>query len=116
MRTCSELTQREIADFHVTAHDPQWLRSAYWNALHGYPMSRKTEDRMRAALGLEPLPPVSEMPPCPDCHGEPHAGRCNGKPVAAVIVKPARVVHPDVARMVRGLELCLERKAANAHP
>lgn len=111
MRTCSELTQREIADFSVTVHSPQWLRSAHWNALHGYPMSHKTEDRMRIALGLAPLPAMIEVLPCPDC-GDAHTGRCNGKPVAEVIVKPARVVHPDVACMVRGLELCLERKAA----
>lgn len=32
-----------------------------------------------------PSPIMFEMPPCPDCHGAPHAGRCNGKPVAKVV-------------------------------
>ena len=115
MRTCTQSSQQEIATAAAqNAHHPGWLRAAISDCLHGNPMSLKRENKMRAALGLEPLPPVYEMPPCPDCHGAPHAGRCNGKPVAAVIVKPARVVHPDVARMVRGLEIALDRKLHDA--
>ena len=115
MRTCNELTRSQITAYgpENVKHPPlpAWCVSAVWDALHDRPISLERENKMRAALGLEPLPAMIEVPPCPDC-GSAHTGRCNGKPVAEVIVKTARVVHPDVARMVRGLEIALERKAA----
>ncbi len=41
---------------------------------------------MRHRLGLAPiLPPLYQLPPCPDCGNPPHTGRCNGKQVAAVV-------------------------------
>ena len=79
---------------------------------------------MRCELGLAPLPVVHEVPVCP-VHGVVHdAGPCaTDKPVVAVVVlgdgetvrKPrgpwVSKAKPEVAAMVRGLELCLERKA-----
>lgn len=105
MRMCSETTKQEIAGFRVTVHDPQWLRSAHWNAMHGYPMSRKTENRMRVALGLAPLPALVEVYPCEDC-GDVHTGRCNGKPVAAVVT----LAPGETARITNGTKYKRKRK------
>jgi hypothetical protein len=49
-------------------------------------VSHGAENKVRAALGLAPLPRRIEVDPCPDCNGV-HTGRCNGKQVA---VRPVR--------------------------
>jgi predicted RNA-binding Zn-ribbon protein involved in translation (DUF1610 family) len=40
-------------------------------------VSLKTENRIRIAIGLNPIE-AYEVPPCPDC-GSVHTGRCYGK-------------------------------------
>jgi len=58
-------------------------------------VSLKTENRLRVALGLEPIG-TYEVPACPDC-GAVHTGRCNGKgPNGQVIV-----IDPQTERVVR---------------
>lgn len=49
-------------------------------------VSRRTENKVRAALGLAVLAPRVEVDPCPDC-GSVHHGRCNGREVA---IRPVR--------------------------
>lgn len=49
-------------------------------------VSRSTENRVRAALGLAPVPARVEVDACPDCGGV-HVGRCHGR---AVEVRPVR--------------------------
>lgn len=53
-------------------------------------VSRSTENRVRAALGLAPVPARVEVDACPDCGGV-HVGRCHGR---AVEVRPARRPKP----------------------
>lgn len=62
--------------------------AATWNIAHErwQDVSRRTENRVRVALGLAALPPTVEVPACPDCNGV-HTGRCHGKPV---VVRPMR--------------------------
>ena len=50
---------------------------------------------MRLRLGLpQRVPTMIEVPPCEDC-GDVHTGRCNGKPVAAVVtLAPGEAVKP----------------------
>jgi len=50
----------------------------------------RTENRIRVALGLDPIA-VYEVPPCPDC-GLVHTGRCRGKRGEVAIVGPDEVV------------------------
>lgn len=52
-------------------------------------MSLNRENRMRAALGFDPLPCLVEVQPCPDC-GSVHTGRCNGVDNPIVVVKRQR--------------------------
>lgn len=73
-------------------------------------------------LILAPMPqlPLIPVPACPDC-GSVHHARCNGHAGQVVVLAQGeRVVtqrgawrskaSPDVAKMVAGLEACLERK------
>ena len=64
---------------------------------------------------------VRLTPACPDC-GSVHHARCNGHNGAVVVLADGETVRrprgpwvskaqPEVAAMVRGLQLCLERKA-----
>lgn len=70
-------------------------------------------------------PKTYSYPPCPGCGGEPHVARdgCNGNGGVAVVLAPGDRVtkrrgpwqskaRPEVAAMVRGLQMCLERKAS----
>jgi len=50
----------------------------------------RTENRIRVALGLDPIA-VYEVPPCPDC-GLVHTGRCRGKQGEVTIVGADEVV------------------------
>ena len=49
-------------------------------------VSLRTENKVRIALDLAPLPARIEVDPCPDCGGL-HSGRCHGKPV---VLRPIR--------------------------
>jgi hypothetical protein len=84
-----------------------------------YRPSQTTVDRIRQTP--EPKPPAIPVPPCPDC-GSVHHARCNGNGGTAVVLAPGERVTtkrgpwqskaaPEVAAMVRGLQLCLECKA-----
>lgn len=59
------------------------------NSRHEH-VSLRTENRVRAALGLAPVPARVEVDACPDCGGV-HVGRCHGR---AVEVRPARRPKP----------------------
>lgn len=56
-------------------------------------VSLKTENRLRVALGLEPIA-TYEVSPCPDC-GLVHTGRCYGKGVRGQVV----VIDPERERI-----------------
>ncbi len=58
-------------------------------------ISLRTENRLRVALGLEPIG-TYEVPACPDC-GAIHTGRCNGKGPNGLLV----VIDPQMERVVR---------------
>lgn len=66
--------------------------AAVWNLAHGRTrdVSRRTENKVRAALGLAPAPARVEVDACPDC-GNVHTGRCHGR---AVAVRPVRQARP----------------------
>lgn len=65
--------------------------AAIWNIARGRhaDVSIATENKVRKALGLEPLRPMVEVPACPDCGGV-HHGRCNGKEVEVRAVRKRR--------------------------
>ena len=48
-------------------------------------VSLHAENRVRAALGLPPLPAPVLIPPCPDC-GSAHHTRCNGNSGPVVVL------------------------------
>ena len=48
-------------------------------------VSRAAENRVRAALGLTPLPAPIPIEPCPDC-GSVHHARCNGHAGPVVVL------------------------------
>ena len=48
-------------------------------------VSRAAENRVRAALGLTPLPAPIPIEPCPDC-GSAHHTRCNGNSGPVVVL------------------------------
>ena len=48
-------------------------------------VSLHAENRVRAALGLPPLPAPVLIPPCPDC-GSVHHARCNGNDGPVVVL------------------------------
>ncbi|GAB4524535.1 MAG: hypothetical protein Kow0047_34160 [Anaerolineae bacterium] len=60
-------------------------------------VSLKTENRIRVALGLEPIA-AYEVAPCPDCGGV-HTGRCGGKARQAAV--EVVVIDPTQERVVR---------------
>ena len=124
MRTCTDATKREIVAQRHFGPLPAWLLTACHDALHGKPMSLERERRLCAALNIEAPPNEYAVPECPGCGGAPHVARegCNGNGGTAVVLADGeRVTKPrgpwqskakqEVAAMVRGLELCLERKA-----
>ena len=51
-------------------------------------VSLHAENRVRAALGLPPLPAPVLIPPCPDC-GSAHHARCNGNDGPVVVLGSA---------------------------
>ena len=84
-----------------------------------YRPSQATIDKVLSA----PRPQLQAklVPVCPDC-GSVHHARCHGNGGTAVVLAPGETVKrsrgpwqskakPEVVAMVRGLELCLERKA-----
>jgi hypothetical protein len=125
MRTCSETTKADLAALGWFPHSPPtpaWAVAAFWDAMHERPMSRKREDRMRQALGMEALPVIEEVPVCP-IHGVVHdAGPCaEDKPIAAVVAlapgetvrRPAKAKRrPPVRRPWMGAELTAAMDAA----
>lgn len=90
---------------------PASWRGTIGRILYGHMVGLDKENEVRLRLGLpQRVPAMIEVPPCEDC-GDVHTGRCNGKPVAAVVVKAQRTPPPPwLAQAVRNLELCLERK------
>lgn len=69
-------------------------------------VSRQAENRLRVALGLEPIHRV-EVDACPDC-GSVHVGRCHGR---EVVLRPVRVrrLPERIADMPRGMLAALLR-------
>lgn len=123
-RTTTPATKAQIASLGQKPTKPAWLKLALHDALHDKPMSLDRERRMCAALGIDAPPNEYAVPECPGCGGAPHVANdgCNGHAVAGVVVlAPGETVRrprgawqskakPEVAAMVRGLELALERK------
>lgn len=66
--------------------------AAVWNVAHArsQDVSLRAENRLRAALGLAPVPARVEIDACPDCGGV-HVGRCHGREVE---VRPVRRPKP----------------------
>ena len=95
MRVCDVSTILLIEAYGLKRikHPPlePWVVAAAWDALHGRPMSRKREERLRLALGIEPLPVVVEVSACPDC-GSVHHARCHGNGGEAVVLAPGETV------------------------
>ena len=48
-------------------------------------VSRQSENRVRVAVGLPPLPALIPVDPCPDC-GSVHHARCNGHAGRVVVL------------------------------
>jgi len=66
-------------------------------------VSLHAENRVRAALGLPPLPAPVLIPPCPDC-GSVHHARCNGNSGPVVVLAATeRVVKAGGGRKRRKL-------------
>ena len=66
-------------------------------------VSRAAENRVRAALGLTPLPAPIPIEPCPDC-GSVHHARCNGHAGPVVVLAATeRVVKAGGGRKRRKL-------------
>jgi len=66
-------------------------------------VSRAAENRVRAALGLTPLPAPIPIEPCPDC-GSVHHARCNGNSGPVVVLAATeRVVKAGGGRKRRKL-------------
>ena len=66
-------------------------------------VSLHAENRVRAALGLPPLPAPVLIPPCPDC-GSAHHTRCNGNSGPVVVLAATeRVVKAGGGRKRRKL-------------
>lgn len=64
---------------------PSSWRGTIGRILHGHMVGLDKENEVRLRLGLpQRVPTMIEVPPCEDC-GDVHTGRCNGKPVAAVV-------------------------------
>lgn len=64
-------------------------------------VSYVTEQRVRAALGLAPVPRRVEVECCPDC-GAVHTGRCHGRAVRVQAVRVrvvSRVVDMSLAQL-----------------
>ena len=89
--------------------------------------SQKALDALHEYMTGEPAPPLVSVAPCPSCaargvvisHGD--KLDCHGNGGAVVVLAPGETVRkprgpwqskarPEVAAMVRGLQLCLERK------
>ena len=69
---------------------------------HGH-VSRDSENRVRAVLGLAPLPAPVPVDPCPDC-GSVHHARCNGNSGPVVVLAATeRVVKAGGGRKRRKL-------------
>jgi hypothetical protein len=126
-RTTTQTTKAQIAALSAKPTKPAWLKLALHDALRDKPMSLSRERRMCAALSIEAPPNEYAVPECPGCGGAPHVARegCNGNGGTAVVLADGETVTtprgpwvskalPEVAAMVRGLQLCLERKAGHA--
>ena len=66
-------------------------------------VSRQSENRVRVAVGLPPLPALIPVDPCPDC-GSVHHARCNGNSGPVVVLAATeRVVKAGGGRKRRKL-------------
>lgn len=65
---------------------PEAWRGTIGRILSGQAVGLDKENEVRIRLELpQRVPAMIEVPPCEDC-GDVHTGRCNGKPVAAVVM------------------------------
>jgi hypothetical protein len=67
--------------------------SAWLAVSHGDKLTMSKFNALRRHAGLEPLPTLVHVEPCPDC-GSVHHARCNGIADPVVIVKCARPQSP----------------------
>ena len=70
-------------------------------------VSRQSENRVRLAVGLSPLPAPVSVDPCPDC-GSVHHARCNGNDGPVVVLAATE----KVVRAGRGRKRRLVRPVA----
>ena len=77
-------------------------------------VSRNSENRVRLALGLPPLPAPVPVDPCPDC-GSVHHARCNGNSGPVVVLAATeRVVKAGRGRKRRRLVRPVATEAQNS--
>ena len=77
-------------------------------------VSLHAENRVRAALGLPPLPAPVLIPPCPDC-GSAHHTRCNGNSGPVVVLAATeKVVRAGRGRKRRRLVRPVATEAQNS--
>ena len=77
-------------------------------------VSRQSENRVRVAVGLPPLPALIPVDPCPDC-GSVHHARCNGNSGPVVVLAATeKVVKAGGSRKRRKLVRPVAGEAQNS--
>jgi len=111
-----------LAGFAASLGLPTWLVADVLHERHEH-VSLRAENRVRRALGLEPVG-AYEVPPCRTCGGLHVAEDCQGKGEGQVVVlaegesvRPARrAAQPWVKEAARVLQELLEKRQAQEGP